>query len=83
MRRRAFITLLGSAAAWPLLARAQQAGNPRLIGFLYPGPIAAGPPRVNAFLTGLRSGGVREPDEVEIVARIADGDLRMAYPTRK
>src|SRR5262249_48026710 len=59
MKRRAFITLIGSVAAWPLAARAQQPERMRRIGVLM--PLAADDPegqtRLGAFLQGLQQAG--------------------------
>jgi putative ABC transport system substrate-binding protein len=74
MKRRDFITLLGGAAAWPLAARAQRSERTARIGFLYPGPLAVAPPRIEIVLSGLRSAGYRQGEQVELVPRVADSD---------
>jgi putative tryptophan/tyrosine transport system substrate-binding protein len=72
MRRREFIAGLGGAAAWPLVALAQQSGMP-LIGFLSSrSPIEAAR-FVAAFRQGLAEGGFTEGQDVALAFQWAEG----------
>jgi putative ABC transport system substrate-binding protein len=72
MRRRAFITLLGGAAAWPLPARAQPAKTAR-IGFLGLVSASSHAIRVAALRAGLRDLGWIEGRNLFIEFRWAEG----------
>ena len=74
MRRREFVTLIGSvAAAWSFAARAQQAASPRHIGVLLVG-LSPNSKEVRQFRLGLRDAGYSEGRDVVIEWRLADGD---------
>jgi putative tryptophan/tyrosine transport system substrate-binding protein len=76
MRRREFISLLGGAAAWPLVARAQQPGGIRRVGVLM--SAAADDPlwqaRVTAFRQVLQQLGWTDGRNVRIDIRWAGGN---------
>src|SRR5262245_28739187 len=72
-KRREFITLIGSAAAWPLAARAEQAGKLPTIGFLGSGTPAAHGHWVAAFVQRLRELGWIEGRNLTIDYRWAEG----------
>src|SRR5215470_4316934 len=74
MKRRQFITLLGSAAAsWPLVARAQQAGKLPTVGFLGSATPLVESQRLAAFVQRLRELGWIENRTVAIEYRWGEG----------
>jgi putative ABC transport system substrate-binding protein len=64
MRRRKFITVLGGAAAWPLAARAQQAGRTYRLGCLL--PLTRDAPTNAAFFDELRRRGFIEGQNLTV-----------------
>ena len=72
MRRREFITLVGGAAAWPLVARAQQEALP-IVGFVYNGLSVAS--YSNAFRKGLNETGYVEGQNVTVEYHWLEGQF--------
>jgi putative ABC transport system substrate-binding protein len=73
VRRRDFISLLGSVATWPIAARAQQAGKLPTIGFLSGGSTASQGTWAAAFARRLRELGWVEDRTVAIEYRWGEG----------
>src|SRR5215813_7796539 len=74
MNRRELIAMVGSAAAWPLAARAQQPAMP-VIGFFRSTSRDDSTRLVEAFRQGLKLGGFVEDQNVVIEYRWADNQL--------
>jgi len=74
MKRRAFLTLLGAAAGWPLASRAQQSAV--TVGFLSSRSPGESEGVVAAFRAGLREQGFVEGQNLAIAFRWAEGDYK-------
>jgi putative tryptophan/tyrosine transport system substrate-binding protein len=81
VRRRTFVVGLGSAAAWPVAARAQQAERLRRIGMITPLSADDSATFVAAFAQGLQERGWTIGGNVRIDYRwgASDGDLRRKF----
>jgi putative ABC transport system substrate-binding protein len=74
VKRRAFITLLGGMAAWPLETRAQAPAKVFRIGFLGPTSASATSPWVDALRAGLHDLGYHEGKNILFEFRWAEGN---------
>src|SRR5438270_1256817 len=76
MRRRDAIKLLGGAALWPLVARAQQPALP-VVGYLNIASAGGNAQFVAAFRQGLKDAGFVEGQNVAIEFRFAEGRIEL------
>jgi putative ABC transport system substrate-binding protein len=74
VNRRLFITLIGSASAWPLAAHPQQSAVPT-VGFLGPASAAGYTSYIDGFRQGLSATGFVEGKSVAVEYRWADNQL--------
>jgi putative tryptophan/tyrosine transport system substrate-binding protein len=74
MRRREFIAGLGSAAAWPSVARAQQGMTP-VIGYISPQSFDVDTGNLRAFRQGLKDTGYVEGENVAVEYRFAENQV--------
>src|SRR6516162_7816088 len=81
MNRRDVITLLGGAAvSWPAVARAQQGGPIKRVGFLTLLSLKDEEGVLAAFLDGLRSHGLIEGKNLKLDYRYSEGDVKRLRP---
>jgi hypothetical protein len=88
MKRRDFISLLSGAAAWPLAARAQQAGKVYRVALVFTtSPVSemVGPdpihPLARTFVHSLRTLGYLQSQKLVLECRSAEGKFER-FPTR-
>jgi ABC-type uncharacterized transport system substrate-binding protein len=74
VKRREFIALFGTSAAWPLVERAQEPMMP-VVGFFHPSSPDAYSDRLRAFRQGLKDASFVEGENVAIEYRWADNQL--------
>src|SRR6516225_9527829 len=81
MKRGELITLLGGAAvSWPAVARAQQGGPIKRVGFLTLLSLKDEEGVLAAFLDGLRSHGLVEGKNLKLDYRYSEGDVKRLTP---
>jgi putative ABC transport system substrate-binding protein len=81
IKRREFITLLGGAVVpWTVVARAQQGGSIKRVGFLTLLSLKDEEGVFAAFLDGLRSHGLIEAKNLKLDYRYSEGDVKRLTP---
>jgi ABC-type uncharacterized transport system substrate-binding protein len=73
--RRDFIAALGATSVSPLAVRTDEPRRARRIGVLHPGQIPVANMRIAAFRDGLRAPGSADDANMDVIARIAEGEI--------
>src|SRR6516162_9986758 len=80
LKRRKFITLVGGAAAWPVVSSAQQSGPIKRVGFLTLLSLKDEEGVLAAFVDGLHRHGLIEEKNLKLDYRYSEGDVKRLTP---